>query len=124
APLLWFCTWRCWPTLFLGLALVIAPVTLRNRLLGGEWVLVTHSGGINFYLGNGPGAEGTFRVPDFLPEAVNADAQFESFRTYAEKMTGRNLTTKEASDYWYDMTWAFIFANPMKWLKLLWTKFL
>lgn len=37
-----------------GAAVVVAPVTLRNRLVGGEWVLISHNGPINFYIGNHP----------------------------------------------------------------------
>ena len=58
--------------LVLGGALVILPVTLRNRVVAGEWVLVTDSGGLNLYIGNGRGAIGTFRMPQHLPRASNA----------------------------------------------------
>ena len=37
-----------------GVAAMIAPVTIRNRMVGGEWVLVSHNGPINFYIGNHP----------------------------------------------------------------------
>ena len=36
----------------LGLLLTIGPVTLRNRLVGEEWTLISFNVGINFYLGN------------------------------------------------------------------------
>jgi tetratricopeptide (TPR) repeat protein len=39
--------------------LTILPVTLRNQVQGGEWVLVSANGGINFYLGNNADAERT-----------------------------------------------------------------
>lgn len=32
----------------------IAPVTLRNRIVGGEWVLIGAYGGMNFYVANSP----------------------------------------------------------------------
>jgi len=38
----------------LGTGLVIFPVTLRNRIVGGEWVLISHNGPVNFYIGNHP----------------------------------------------------------------------
>ena len=37
-----------------GLLLAIGPVSLRNRLVGDEWVLISFNLGINFYLGNNP----------------------------------------------------------------------
>jgi tetratricopeptide (TPR) repeat protein len=38
----------------LGVAAMIAPVTIRNRLVGGEWVLISHNGPINLFIGNHP----------------------------------------------------------------------
>ncbi len=38
--------------LALGVTLAVAPVTLRNRVVGGEWVLITANGGLNLYIGN------------------------------------------------------------------------
>jgi len=36
----------------LATMLTILPVTWRNRVRGGEWVLISANGGINFFLGN------------------------------------------------------------------------
>ena len=38
--------------LALAVILVILPVTLRNRWVGGDWVLISANSGINFYIGN------------------------------------------------------------------------
>ena len=43
----------------LGLLVVLSPVAVRNRLVGGEWHLTTSQFGPNFYLGNNPGSDGT-----------------------------------------------------------------
>ena len=40
----------------LGAVLVIAPVTLRNYTIGGDFVLISYNGGVNFYLGNNANA--------------------------------------------------------------------
>ncbi|MCX7045159.1 MAG: tetratricopeptide repeat protein [Candidatus Sumerlaeota bacterium] len=37
-----------------GVAAVVAPVAIRNRVAGGEWVLISYNGPINFYIGNHP----------------------------------------------------------------------
>jgi len=37
-----------------GTTAVIAPVTIRNRLVGGEWVLISYNGPVNLYIGNHP----------------------------------------------------------------------
>lgn len=45
-----------------GAALVIAPVTLRNAVVGGDAVLISWNGGVNYYLGNNPEYEATVAV--------------------------------------------------------------
>lgn len=45
-----------------GLALAIAPVTLRNARVGHETVLVSTNGGINFFLGNNADYAKTFAL--------------------------------------------------------------
>jgi 4-amino-4-deoxy-L-arabinose transferase-like glycosyltransferase len=102
---------------------VIAPVSLRNRWMAGESVLVTDSGGLNFYIGNGHGANGAFRVPAQVPQAVNAFAQFEAYTDYAQAARRRELTSAEVDDYWYELAWTEIAADPGAWAALLWTKF-
>ena len=104
---------------FLGAALIVSPVTLRNYLLTGEPVLVTDSGGMNFYLGNGPGARGVFRVPKEMPRADNAAVQFPSFVAAAEKETGHSMTRREANAFWYDKTLRAMATDPAGWLRLL-----
>jgi tetratricopeptide (TPR) repeat protein len=49
--------------LLLGAALVIiAPVTIRNYLVSGEFVVLSTNGGINFYVGNNPDADATVAI--------------------------------------------------------------
>ena len=43
--------------LTVGCCAVIAPVTLRNRIVGGEWVLIGAYGGMNFYVANSPDSD-------------------------------------------------------------------
>ena len=43
-----------------GIAIAIAPITLHNRIIGGQWTLVTSNGGVNLYIGNGIEANGEF----------------------------------------------------------------
>jgi hypothetical protein len=38
----------------LAVAVIIAPVTIRNYVVGGEFVLISHNGPINMYIGNHP----------------------------------------------------------------------
>lgn len=45
-----------------GVVLLIAPVTLRNYLVSGEFVPISTNGGINFYIGNNPEADRTIAI--------------------------------------------------------------
>lgn len=110
---------RAVAAMVLAAACVVAPVTVRNTVVAGERVLVTDSGGLNFYLGNGPGAEGTFRVPDEIPDASSAQRQFPAFRAYAERETGRHLTSREVDAFWFAKTFAHIRRHPRWWARLL-----
>ena len=44
-------------TFLLGAVLTIAPVTLRNYTIGGDFVPISYNGGVNFYIGNNANAE-------------------------------------------------------------------
>ncbi len=46
----------------LGAVLAIAPVTLRNYTIGGDFVPISYNGGVNFYIGNNANAEQTLAL--------------------------------------------------------------
>lgn len=103
----------------LGLAAaVIAPITARNALLG-EPVLISSHGGVNLWVGNGPGATGTFRVPAEVPGADAPISQFSAFREVASRESGRTLTVTETDRYWTRRTLASIATRPGEWLALM-----
>ena len=71
-----------------------AAVTIRNRVVGGDWVVVASQGGVNFYIGNNPAAIGTFAPPKLYPN-VRLDhpaAMREAYERYAEEQVGRELS--------------------------------
>ena len=41
----------------LATALVIAPVTIHNRVRSGEWILISANGGVNLWIGNNPSSD-------------------------------------------------------------------
>jgi len=45
-----------------GLLVALGPVAVRNRVVSGEWILVSSHGGLNFYIGNNADADGTYHV--------------------------------------------------------------
>ena len=46
----------------LGAVLAIAPVTLRNYTIGGDFVTISYNGGVNFYIGNNENSEQTLAL--------------------------------------------------------------
>ena len=100
-----------------GLLAVLAPVAVRNTLVGGELHLTTMQFGPNFYIGNNPGADGTYRSLRYgrgSPEYERQDAV-----ELAERATGRRLTPGEVSSFWTREALAYITTQPGDWLGLL-----
>ena len=77
---------------------VLAPVTLHNRIVGGDTVLLTSHAGLNFYIGNNPDADGTFRAP--AGTGIGLEEQIADSRAVAEAAAGRALRPSEVSAYW------------------------
>ncbi|MBI2835579.1 MAG: glycosyltransferase family 39 protein [Acidobacteria bacterium] len=103
--------------LALGLTLGIVPVTSRNYAVSGEAILITSHGGLNFYIGNNPEADGTYHgVPGITPAIAG---QARDARRVAERSLGRALTAREVSDYFYARAWTWIRENPARAARLL-----
>jgi tetratricopeptide (TPR) repeat protein len=103
--------------LVLGAALLIAPFAIRNRIVSGEWVLITSHGGLNFYIGNGEGADGTWRQVDGVTPSI--EGQTRDVRLVAGKALQHPVSSGEASDYFYTLAWRWIGAHPAAWLRLM-----
>jgi tetratricopeptide (TPR) repeat protein len=100
-----------------GIAIVLMPVAIRNRTVGGEWHLTTSQFGPNLYIGNNAESNGAY-TPLLegrgLPEYEREDAT-----TLAEAAAGRHLTPGEVSAFWVDQTRQFIASQPADWLGLM-----
>jgi len=114
--------WRPLGALMLGCALVLAPVMARNWVAGGEFALTTSSAGMNFYVGNHPGATGIYAQTDFVPSA-EPDQEREGFVREAQRRLGHPVTPGQASAFWLGEGLAFIGREPVAYLYLLWRKF-
>ena len=89
--------------LILGFALVIAPVTLRNRVVGGEWVPISYNAGINFYLGNNPDYDRTTNI--------RPGRDWRELTNMPEREAG--ITAKGASSrYFFGRSYDYIAADP------------
>ncbi|HNO80493.1 MAG TPA: tetratricopeptide repeat protein [Phycisphaerae bacterium] len=105
-----------------GLFVVLFPVALRNHHVGGEWLITTSQAGPNFYIGNNAEASGRYAplVPGHeTPEFERADAV-----RLAESASGKKLSAKEVSQFWFSRSWDFIREAPIRWFSLCAQKFL
>jgi 4-amino-4-deoxy-L-arabinose transferase-like glycosyltransferase len=102
--------------LLAGLALPLAPVAARHLALGGGLLPTTFQGGANFWIGNSPEADGTYRplVPGKqIPALERSEA-----RRLAEEALGRPLAAREVSRYWVGRALAWARAEPLAFLGL------
>ena len=96
--------------LALGLLLLVGPVSLRNRIVGGEWVLISFNAGVNFYLGNNPDYERTV--------AARPGAGWSEVVDLPQREAG--ITQPGAgSRYLLGKSWEYIRTDPSGYLALL-----
>jgi tetratricopeptide (TPR) repeat protein len=101
----------------LGVVLVVAPVTVRNAVVGGETVLVSVNGGVNLHLGNNARAEGVISTPAGFSGSIFDQRQ--EARALAEAEAGRPLSDGEVSRHWTRQALGWIRARPLDWVGLL-----
>src|SRR5579864_6494744 len=127
---------RSWPArwaragaalaLLAGTALALAPAALLNYAAGGELLLTSSQGGMNFYIGNARGATGTYAALSSgsqAPERQRADAE-RLAAAFASRERGRPVAPGEldpaaVSRLFWRETWREIAADPGAWLRLL-----
>jgi Flp pilus assembly protein TadD len=102
----------------LGLLLPILPVTLRNQAETGDLILISANGGINFFIGNHAGADGTFHLPPDEPLLNDPDGLVISARETARRALGRDVGPAEASDWWFRRGFAYWGEAPFEALAL------
>ncbi|HEY8551040.1 MAG TPA: tetratricopeptide repeat protein [Vicinamibacterales bacterium] len=100
----------------LGAAVTLAPVALRNLAVSGELALVSSHGGLNFYIGNHTGADGTYHAPPGITPSIEGQAR--DARLVAERARGRPLSDGEVSRYFVDEALAWMRAHPVDALAL------
>ncbi len=101
----------------LGVAVVVAPVAIRNSLVGGGFYITTSQLGPNLYIGNHSGADGSYQSLRYgrgAPEYERQDAT-----DLAEQALHRRLTPGEVSSYWTDRALDFMTSQPGAWLRLV-----
>jgi tetratricopeptide (TPR) repeat protein len=111
--------------LLLGTILVISPVTIRNWVVGKDFVLISSQGGINFFIGNNMESDGksAAAAPGMLPYEGYKDNIWLTSIKLAEKSSGKKLKPSQISNFWYKQGLHFIQTHPLKYLQLLGKKF-
>jgi tetratricopeptide (TPR) repeat protein len=90
--------------------LALAPVTIRNAAIAGDWSPLSSHGGLNFYIGNNAEADGTYHhVPGIT---ANIQGQQEDARRVAEAQVGGKLDDGDVSAYFYGLGWSWIRLHP------------
>lgn len=108
--------------LALGVIAILFSVTLRNRIVGGDWVFISAQSGLSFYVGNSPEASGVYENPEFIrPTHQGQDADV---KIVAQALAKKTLTPGEVSKFWKRKAMMFIAQQPEDFAKLLGRKFL
>jgi tetratricopeptide (TPR) repeat protein len=101
-------------------SVIIGTVTLRNYVVGKDFVPISANAGITFALGNNPWARGSVAViPGFSGEVTN---QRHEETQIAERVTGRKLKPSAVNMFWFKWGLTFVQKNPLEYLKLLFYK--
>lgn len=99
-----------------GLLLLLAPIAVRNVAMTGEPLLTSFQGGVNFWIGNNPDADGTYR-PLVAGRQVPERERAEAVRL-AEQERGRRLSPREVSLYWLHRALSWASREPGAFLRL------
>ena len=93
-----------------AVAVALAPATLRNVAVAGEWSALSSQGGLNFYIGNNPTADGAYRPVPGISATIEGQ-QFDA-RRVAEQAAGRTLSDGEVSGYFFRRGLDWITQHP------------
>lgn len=93
-----------------GCALAIAPISAYNRIVGGDDVLISSQGGVNFYIGNNARSDGSSAI---VP-GTRADwwGGYNDALALAERAQGRTLKPSEVSQHFTGLALAWMRENP------------
>ncbi len=93
-----------------GLAIAVAPVTLRNLAVSGEPVAISSQGGLSLHLGNRAEADGTDRhLPGISPDL---QGRARDARRLAEESAGHALRAREVDAHYRALAWEWVRSRP------------
>ena len=123
-PLAWMAARRGRAVLLplLGLWLLLPVATLvYNGAAGGSWSLVSVNGGVNFYIGNGPLANGAYVPPVGLRESndlLGIEAARARMVAQGTLEPGDSIDAGRANEYWWGAAVAEMTSHPGRTLGL------
>ncbi len=109
-----------------GMIVAILPLTIRNAKITGEFLPLTTGGGINFYIGNNPRANGYYAVPEYRGRSLGGTPERQKTMMYrlARAESGRKLSHSEVSGFWLNKGIEFCRREPGRCATLVWNKFI
>jgi tetratricopeptide (TPR) repeat protein len=109
-------SWRANTAILFGTMICIFPVTVRNYIVGKDFVLISSQGGVNFYIGNNAASDGvTAVVPGTRATWWGG---YRDTIAIAEKKARRKLRPSEVSAFWFGEALKFIRQRPRVWIQL------
>ncbi len=117
----------------LGVLIPIAPVAVRNYVVGDDFVLISSQGGVNFYIGNNEESDGrSARQPLTVSrteysayerrhrgEIWSRDNVWLAAKLGAETELGRTLKPSAISNFWLKKGLRYLYSRPFDFMKLL-----
>lgn len=100
-------------------AAVLSPVTAVNYFTSHQLILISYQGGINFYIGNNPDADG---LASSLP-TVGRDWTLKDVDYLTYRETGQKLRFARQSYFWYRRGVDYILSHPGEFMRLFARKF-
>ncbi|MGQ0723074.1 MAG: tetratricopeptide repeat protein [Candidatus Eiseniibacteriota bacterium] len=97
-----------------GTALCVLPVTVRNRAVSGDWVLLSYQGGLNLWIGNNPEADGmSASLPGF------SSWRNEDVDAWFAREQGRAVGPAEQDAHFMKLARGFFAERPADAFRLL-----
>lgn len=100
-----------------GIIIGTAPAWAHNLFIARDPVFLSAHGGLNFWIGNNPDANGYPKIPPGLPS--DQRQLLETSITVAETSAGHPLLRSAVSRFWSAKARAYIAAHPLDWLRLV-----
>jgi len=100
-----------------GVVAPIVPITVYNRFVGQDSVLISSQAGVNFWIGNNPQSDGSTAI---VPGTRGGWWEgYHDAIALAETAEGRSLRPSEVSQHYAGRAWQWIAAEPGAALRLL-----